>query len=157
MHKSVVALLIPVFLMTAACNVDNQRIGTLAGAAGGALAGRAIGGEGTGGTVGLILGAVVGGYLGGEAGKWLDNRDKERMAETTNRTLENGMAGQGYTWTNPDSGNRGTVTAQQSFRNSSGQVCRDFTSSAVSAQGQSATAAGTACKQPDGTWRIVRG
>jgi surface antigen len=157
MKKLMIAALIPATLMTAACDVDNQQIGTIAGAAGGAAAGRAIGGDGTGGYVGLILGAIVGGYLGGEAGKWMDNRDRQRQAETTNRALETGQAGQGFSWTNPDSGNRGTVTPQQTFRNSTGQTCRDFTSSATSAQGQSAQGAGTACKQPDGTWRIVRG
>jgi surface antigen len=157
MKKHLTAVLLSAVVLSGVTACDGEQIGTIAGAAGGAVAGRAIGGDGTGGYVGLILGAVVGGYLGGQAGKWLDERDQKQMADTTTKALETGQAGQAVTWNNPDSGNRGSVTPQAKFKDSSGQVCRDFSSSASSAQGQSLNGAGTACKQADGTWRIVRG
>jgi surface antigen len=136
---------------------DEQQVGTLGGAAAGAVAGRAIGGDGTGGYIGLILGAVVGGYLGGEIGKRLSNRDKEQMSQTTQQSLENGQRGQTSSWRNPDSGASGTVTPRSdSYKTANGNTCRDFDQS-VSLQGQTSSGNGTACKNPDGTWRVVRG
>jgi surface antigen len=156
MKQFIAAILIPATLMTGVAACDNEQIGTIAGAAGGAAAGRAIGGDGTGGYVGLILGAVAGGYLGGKVGQWLTDKDKQKMSQTTNQALEQGKAGQTYSWTNPDSGNKGNVTPAQTYRNQDGSSCREFSSSVSSLQGQNANGAGVACKQADGTWRIVK-
>jgi surface antigen len=156
MKHFIAAIIIPATLMSGLTACDNQQIGTIAGSAGGAAAGRAIGGDGTGGYVGLILGAIAGGYLGGKVGEWLTNKDKQQMSTTTNQALEQGKAGQTYSWTNPDSGNKGSVTPTQSFRNQDGSTCRDFSSNVSSAQGQTANGAGVACKQADGTWQIVK-
>lgn len=156
MRKIIASLLIPATLSMGLAACDNQQIGTIAGAAGGAVAGKAIGGSGTSGTVGLILGAVAGGYLGGEIGKRLSNRDRDQQAQATNRALENGGS---QSWNNPESGARGDVTANSTFKSNvgstSGQTCRDFTSSASTSDGNSGSGRGTACKQPDGTWKIV--
>jgi surface antigen len=156
MKQILSVILIPATLMTGLAACDNQQIGTIAGAAGGAAAGRAIGGDGTGGYVGLILGAIAGGYLGGKVGEWLTPKDKQQMSTTTNQALEQGKPGQTYSWTNPESGNSGGVTPTQTFRNQDGSTCRDFSSTVSSAQGQNANGAGVACKQADGTWRIVK-
>jgi surface antigen len=156
MRHVVAAILIPATLLSGLSACDNQQVGTIVGAAGGAAAGRAIGGDGTGGYVGLILGAIAGGYLGGKVADWLTTKDKQQMAQTTNSALENGKSGQTYEWANPDSGNKGAVTAQPSFKTQDGATCRDFSSSVTSLQGQQATGSGMACKQADGTWRIVK-
>jgi surface antigen len=156
MKHFVAAIIIPATLMSGLTACDEKQIGTIAGAAGGAAAGRAIGGDGTGGYVGLIIGVIAGGYLGGKVADWLTNKDKEKMSETTNQTLENGKTGQTYSWVNPDSGNKGSVVAQQSYRNQDGSTCREFSSTVTSLQGENANGAGTACKQADGTWRIVQ-
>jgi surface antigen len=152
-QKSTLALLIPAMLTLSLAACDEQQIGTIAGAAAGAAGGKAIAGDGTKGYIGLILGAVVGGYLGGELGKRLSNRDKEQQAAATNRVLD---TGQTTSWANAETGAKGTVSAQPTFKNSANEVCRDFSSSATVSDGTSGTGQGTACKQADGTWRIVK-
>ena len=141
-------------MSTAGCT--NQEIGTVAGAAAGAAAGKAIGGNGSNGTIGLVLGAVAGGYLGGQVAKWLTPKDKQQLTQTTNSALSNGAPGQVYSWANADSGNKGQVVAQQTYKNQTGSVCRDFNSNVNSAQGEQAQGTGTACKNADGTWTIVK-
>jgi surface antigen len=156
MKQIIAAFIIPATLMTGLSACDNQQVGTIAGAAGGAAAGRAIGGDGTGGYVGMLIGAIAGGYLGGKVAEWMTSKDKQQMSTTTNQALEQGKAGQTYSWTNPESGNKGNVTPAQSFRNQDGSTCRDFSSTVSSAQGQNANGAGVACKNADGTWSIVK-
>lgn len=146
-------------LALAACeNADRERIGTIGGAAVGAVAGKAIGGSGTSGTIGMILGAIGGGYLGGEVGQSLDNRDKNQLSDATQRALDEGTVGRSYDWSNSATGNRGTVTpTSTAYARAEGQTCRDFTTSVTLREGRSATSSGTACKQPDGSWRVVSG
>jgi len=146
-------------LALAACeNASGEQIGTLGGAAAGAVAGKAIGGSGTSGTIGIILGAIGGGYLGGEIGKSLDNRDRNELSDATQRALDEGAVGRSYDWANSQTGNRGTVTAtSSSYARAEGQNCRDFSTSVTLREGRSGTSSGTACKQPDGSWRVVSG
>jgi len=146
-------------LALAACEgADRERIGTIGGAAVGAVAGKAIGGSGTSGTIGMVLGAVAGGYLGGEIGQALDERDEKELSNVTQRALNEGTVGQSYAWTNPTSGNRGTVApTSTAYARAEGQTCRDFTTSVTLREGRSATSSGTACKQSDGSWRVVSG
>lgn len=155
MNKAMIAAAILPFTL-AACDVDRQQIGTIAGAAGGAVAGKAIGGSGTSGTIGLIVGALAGGYLGNQVGKWLDDKDRDKINQTTTRAASSGKNGEVFYWANPDSGNRGSVTATESYA-SGGQTCRAVTQTVTTANGQSANGNGTVCKQADGTWRVVQG
>jgi surface antigen len=156
MRKLIGTALIPATILLSLSACDEQQIGTIAGAAGGAAAGKAIGGDGTSGYVGLIIGAVAGGYLGGELGKRLSNRDREQQASATNKALDTGSS---QSWSNPESGARGSVAVNEPFQSktgsTNGQTCRAFSSSATAGDGTSGTGKGTACKQPDGTWKIV--
>lgn len=129
---------------------EGEQAGTLIGAAAGAFLGREV----VGGDLGMIIGAVAGAYLGGELGKQLDRRDREAMERTTQNALANAPAGSTSRWSNPDSGNSGTVTPQQEFTDDSGQTCREFQQT-VTVEEQTQTAYGTACRQPDGTWRVA--
>lgn len=65
---------------------QNQQIGTLIGAAGGAalgnVAGRGIGGRGSR-TAGTIIGGGIGAALGGTFGRMLDERDRARAEAAT--------------------------------------------------------------------------
>ena len=56
----------------------------------------------------------------------------------------------------PDSGNSGTVKPQPSYQNASGQYCREYQQT-ITVDGKTETAYGTACRQPDGSWKIVNG
>jgi surface antigen len=142
----------------AACDQNagtKQNVGTLLGAVGGGLAGSQIGG-GRGTLVAVGVGTLLGALVGGEVGKSLDNADRAAMAQTTHRTLETVPSGQTTSWRNPDTGNYGTVTPQPAYQTSTGQQCREFTQT-VTVGGRTQEAYGTACRQPDGTWKIVSG
>jgi surface antigen len=125
-------------------------IGAALGAAGGGLLGAAT----HSGGVGIAAGVLLGGLLGGAAGSMLDDQDKRTAAATTQRALETAPSGKATTWTNPDSGHTGTVTPVRTYQEASGQYCREFEQT-VTIEGKRQSGYGTACRQPDGTWKIV--
>ncbi|MBM3503362.1 MAG: glycine zipper 2TM domain-containing protein [Alphaproteobacteria bacterium] len=132
-----------------------QGVGTVVGAVGGGVAGAQFG-RGQGQLIATAAGALLGAFLGGEVGKSLDRADRLSMERTTQQTLERTPTGQASEWRNPDSGNSGTVTPTRTYQKASGEQCREFTQT-VSVGGKSEQAYGTACRQPDGTWKIVSG
>jgi surface antigen len=127
-----------------------EETGTLLGTIGGALIGSEITGDSS---LGVMLGAVAGGYAGRELGKRLDEVDQQKMYQSTQGALETGVSGEADTWYNPDSGNRGTVTPQPAFESTDGQYCREYQQT-VTIGDEPETAYGTACRMPDGTWKI---
>ena len=68
--------------------------------------------------------------------------------------MENGRTGEQVTWNNPDSGSQGSTTIDHTYVNAAGQQCKRFTE-VVTAGGQTETVKGSACKQPDGSWKVV--
>jgi surface antigen len=100
--------------------------------------------------VGTLLGALV----GSEIGRSLDEADRLAAERTAYTAFERYPTGQQAAWQNPDTGNYGYTTPTRTYQTAAGQVCRDF-QTAVVIQGQTETARGTACRQPDGTWRVV--
>jgi hypothetical protein len=71
-------------------------------------------------------------------------------------TLENNRTNQASTWVNPDTGESGTVVPVRTYENAQGGPCREFQRTIVIG-GREEQGYGTACRQPDGTWRIVSG
>ncbi|MSP67587.1 MAG: glycine zipper 2TM domain-containing protein [Alphaproteobacteria bacterium] len=143
-------------LLAAGCASDSgpkQTVGTLGGAAIGGLLGAQIGG-GTGQLAATAAGVLLGAYLGSEVGKSLDRADKLHMQKTTQTSLETTRSGTVTSWANPDSGHSGTVTPAQAYTASNGQACRNFEQT-VTVEGKTERATGTACRQPDGSWRVV--
>jgi len=128
-----------------------EESGTLLGAVGGALVGSAVS-NGSGN--GVVIGALAGGIIGNRIGNQLDEDDRKKMYETTQSALETGVSGTTSQWHNPDNGHAGTVTPQPSYENTDGQYCREYQQT-VTIGGEPETAYGTACRQPDGTWKIV--
>jgi len=68
--------------------------------------------------------------------------------------LEYNRTNQASTWVNPDTGGSGSVVPVKTFQNVQGQPCREFQETIVIG-GREEQGYGTACRQPDGTWRIV--
>lgn len=130
-----------------------EQVGTVGGAVLGGLAGSAIG-SGSGRLIAVGAGTLLGAIAGSEIGKSLDRADRLYMERTTYSALENGRSNQPQTWQNPDSGHYGTVTPQPAYTNTQGQYCREYQQT-VTIGGQVEQAYGTACRQPDGTWKIV--
>lgn len=147
-----VAILMLVVVAATGCATieDNPKasIGALGGAAFGGLIAAAAGGGGV-----AIAGAVIGGaLLGAFAGNMLDQRDKRLAAETQQRALESAPTGKPVAWTNPDTGHSGTVTPVRTYQ-SGGSYCREFQNN-VTIGGKDEKAYGTACRQPDGSWKV---
>ena len=134
---------------------QKQSLGTLLGAVGGAVAGAQVG-KGRGRLAAVAAGALLGSLLGGNIGKSLDNADRIAMQQTTQRTLESSPSGNTVSWKNPDSGHSGTVTPQPSYKNARGRYCREYQQT-ITVNGETEKAYGTACRQPDGSWKIVKG
>ena len=136
----------------AACEGDQAAV--LGGIFGGLLGSKVGGGSGR--LAATAGGAVLGVLLGSEIGKSLDKADRAYATRTTSTALETNKVGQTSTWTNPDSGHSGTVTPTRTFQESSGEYCREYQQQ-ITVGGRTETAYGTACRQPDGSWKIVNG
>jgi len=157
MKTSIIAIPVSLALLLSACETTGgpkQTGGTLLGAGLGALAGSQIGG-GRGQLAAVAIGALAGAVVGGEVGKSLDRADRLAMRRTSQGALERNRTGQVSRWRNPDSGNSGTITPVRTYQTASGQNCREY-QQAVTIGGKTESAYGTACRQSDGSWKIVR-
>jgi len=147
-----------VALSLAACQSmqDNpkQTGGTLIGAGLGALAGSQVGG-GKGQLAAVAIGALGGAWLGSEAGKSLDKADRMYAERTAQNALESGKTGQISTWKNPDSGHAGTITPIRTYESAYNESCREYETT-VTIDGRQEKATGQACRQADGSWKIVQ-
>jgi len=124
-------------------------IGGLGGAAAGGLLGAAAGGGGAG----IAAGTILGGLLGAGVGYALDQRSQQIQAQTVTRSLEAAPSGTTATWVNPDNGIQGTVTPVRTYQTPQGVYCREFEQTIIIG-GQPQRGVGTACRQPDGSWRM---
>lgn len=151
-----ISLLIIISLTLANCADDpnrKQNIGTVAGGATGALIGSLFG-EGTGKLVAVGAGAIVGAFVGNQIGASMDKTDALEAERAAQHGLETSPSGKTTTWRNPDTGNSGEFTPQKAHETKHG-YCREFTQK-VTVAGKTQDAYGTACRQPDGTWKIVQ-
>lgn len=124
-------------------------LGSMAGAAAGGLIGAAAGG----GAAGIVGGVLLGGLIGGVAGNALDQRDKQIAAQNAQHTFETARTGTTSTWQNPDSGHSGSITPTRTYQAASGEYCREYQQDVVIG-GEKHQSYGTACRQPDGSWKI---
>lgn len=129
---------------------QKQTAGTLIGAVGGGLLGSQIGG-GSGRLIATGVGTLLGAMVGNSVGQSLDRADQAYLQQASYNAFETGRES---AWQNPDSGNSGYVTPTQSYRGQGGQYCREYQQT-VYIGGQAQSAYGTACRQPDGNWKII--
>ncbi len=140
--------------VAAGCATVEQNPKTAIGALGGAAVGGLIAGA-AGGNPAAVAASVIGGALiGGLVGSLLDERDKRLHAEAAQRALETAPSGTSVQWRNPDNGHAGTVTPAKTYQTAHGAYCREFQQT-VTIDGKLERAHGTACRQPDGSWRMV--
>ena len=93
-------------------------------------------------------GALLGILLGGSIGNAMDQLDERCVGQV----LEHGGSDQTVTWRNPDSGASYQVTPTRTWEEE-GRYCREYTTT-VRIDGRPQQAYGTACRQPDGSWKI---
>ncbi len=152
-------ILIPVvFAFSLAACADSQygqkqTGGAVLGGVAGGLLGSRVGG-GSGKLAATAVGTVLGLFLGSEVGKSLDKADKAYAANTYHRALETQPVGTSSVWKNPDSGHTGTVTPTRTYQASSGEYCREYQQT-ITVGGRTENAFGQACRQPDGSWKVI--
>ena len=141
-----------------AAECDNLSAGNLLGTLGGAALGGLLGsqiGRGKGQLMATGAGVFAGSLVGNQVAKSLTCRDQQKASTATQDTLETQKAGTTIAWNNPDSGNSGTVTPQNTYQQTDGAYCREFQQT-ITVGGKTEDGYGTACRQPDGSWKIVQ-
>jgi len=131
-----------------------ETMGAILGAGVGALAGSQVG-SGKGQMAAIAIGALAGAWAGGGVGKSLDRADRNYSQQTAQNALEYSRVGETRTWRNPDSGHSGSTKPVRTYQSASGANCREFESS-ILVDGKEEKAFGRACRQADGTWKIVQ-
>jgi surface antigen len=145
------ALALVLSCLLTACETTGPKtaIGGLGGAAAGGLLAAVAGGN----EAGIAAGTILGGLVGGAIGSGLDAADRRYASQTAQEALEYAPAGSRVSWQNPDSGHFGTVTPTRTYQTAHG-YCREY-QQWVTIGGVERSSYGTACRQPDGSWRIV--
>lgn len=149
------AALLVTALMVTGCG-PNGPTKSDTGLAVGAVAGGIIGnqvGNGTGKVLATVAGAVVGGIVGSEIGRAMDQQDRILAQQAELDALERGNSGVARRWRNPDNGRYGEVVPSRPYRRGPDD-CRDYTHT-IYIDGRPQTMRGTACRNPDGSWRNV--
>ena len=122
----------------------------------GAVAGTIIGSEISGGERdAMIIGGLLGAYLGGEVGQSLDDDDMYMMSEIAILVLDHGADGHSRSWRNRHSRHYGHFTAHSTYRTANHVECRRYTNTVYTSRHPNRSA-GTACRQRDGSWSILR-
>lgn len=144
----------------AGCAADGQ--GGMTKKTGGTLIGAGIGGlvgshfgKGSGKLAAVAIGALAGALIGRHVGESLDRADRLAMERTAQNALERNRTGSASTWENPDTGHSGTVKPVKTYKTAHNQYCREYQQT-VTIGGKTENAYGTACRQPDGSWKIVK-
>ena len=137
-------------LTLAACSTapTKQDQGVLIGAIAGGILGHQVGG-GSGQVLATMAGTVAGAMIGGSIGKQMDETDRLNTAAA----LENVRTGVPSSWVNPDTGYEYVVTPTNTYDSGTGP-CREYTMDATIG-GKTEQVYGTACRQADGSWKIV--
>lgn len=148
---AIVAGILALLVLPGCANFSREDQGTVLGGVLGGWLGSTIG-NGNGRIVGAIAGTLAGGYLGNTVGRYMDQQDKLLHERALEKTL---VYGSNEMWRNPHTGHHGRVEAKSYFQDpSSMNYCREYTETIV-VDVRPTSAHGTACQEPDGSWRIM--
>jgi len=162
MHKRVIPAALAALVALSGCATyqgPQEQAGMVIGGILGGVVASEVFGRGGGGrhhayyprhapTAAIIAGTMAGAAIGGAVGRSMDDVDRLKTAAT----LETVRTGVSSTWRNPDTGAEYAVTPTKTFDTASGP-CREYTIDAVIG-GKKEKVYGTACRQPDGSWKI---
>lgn len=140
----IVALAAP---MTA-CETKREGGAVIGGTLGGVLGANVGGGQGR--TAAIIAGTLLGAWVGSEMGRYMDESD----ARKTQSALEYNRDNQRSAWHNPNTGADVSASPTRTFKSASGENCREYQTT-VAVGGKQEKAYGTACRQADGSWKVV--
>lgn len=100
------------------------------------------------------VGSVAGASFGAGVDDSLDLDDRRYMQRTVQNTLEFNRTWEASSWRNPETGAEGTVTPTRTYESAAAKWCREFEAMVSDDDGQE-LASGHACRERDGTWRII--
>lgn len=137
------------FILLGGCATQGpqEQAGMVIGGVLGGVLGQEVG-RGHGRTAATILGAMAGMAIGGAVGKSMDDTDRMKTAHAL-ETVRTGVPTQ---WRNPDTGNTYRVVPTKTVETVEGP-CREYTIDGI-VGGRTEKIYGTACRQPDGSWRV---
>jgi surface antigen len=149
-RKALASIALATLVSLAGCATyqgQQEQAGMVIGGVLGGVLGSQVGG-GRGRTAAIIAGSLAGAAIGGSLGRSMDELDRMKTAQTL-ETVRTGVQTQ---WRNPDTGNQYTVVPTRTYETQTGP-CREYSIDAVIG-GQNEKVYGTACRQPDGSWRV---
>lgn len=152
MKKIVLSVLIASTMLSACATSDQESAGGILGGIAGGFLGSQFG-EGSGKTVVAIAGAMIGAWAGKQIVRGMTRSD-QIVYEAAAQEAATAPLGEPIEWNNPETGNGGTIVASREGTNRSGEYCREYQQT-ITIDGRTERAYGTACRQPDGSWRIV--
>jgi surface antigen len=150
-NKTLFSLILAGTLGLAGCATyqgPQEQAGLVIGGVLGGVLGSQVG-SGRGRTAAIIAGTLAGAAIGGSIGQSMDQVDRLKTAQT----LETVRTGVPARWVNPDSGNQYTVVPTRTYETTAGP-CREYTIDAIIG-GRVEQVYGTACRQADGSWRVM--
>jgi len=139
-------LLISTLLVGCQTPTHQQTGAVLGGAVGGIAGNQLVKDEHK--TAATIGGALVGAFVGGYIGQQFDSNDNENIQKTLETTPDQ----QETTWKNPDTGHTYMVKPTRTYQIASG-TCREYETEAI-INNKREIIRGTACRHPDGIWRV---
>lgn len=151
-----VATVAAITLSSIGCaNNTGQRegFGAVLGAAGGGLLGSQFG-SGKGQLAATAAGTLLGALIGSNIGRTMDEVDRMRAHQAFEQAAY-APIGETINWNNPRSGHQGSVTPVRDGVSSTGNYCREFQQT-VAIEGRTEQIYGTACRQPDGRWKLTQ-
>ena len=134
------------------CRSSSDPAGVIVGALIGGLLGNAAGNRNNRGAS-TAAGVILGGAAGAALTKNMDCNDRSYAYKTYYNGLNSERPGSRYTWRNPDNGHRGDFTVGRYYNDPDNFRCADFTQT-IYINGRPDPARGTACRQPDGSWKL---
>ena len=137
----------PIDLQSGRCNRDV--VGAIIGGITGGVIGSQIG-DGSGRTAATVGGVILGIIVGGSIGRSMDEVDQNCVGQT----LEHAPDQRTVAWQNPDDGVDYQVTPTSTYQNTQGQYCREYVTESTIG-GETQQTYGTACRQPDGSWKLM--
>ena len=161
--KRLNVLILAVIVAVTGCATNQygpkQTMGGLTGAALGGLLGAQFGSSGRHGhgdtrLATTAIGVLVGGLIGSEIGRSMDEVDRMKANQAVVQA-QTAPLGTNITWNNPNNDHHGSITPTRDGTAQNGDYCREFQQS-VTIGGKTQDAYGVACRQPDGSWRIVQ-
>lgn len=119
-------------------------------------------GAAVGGTIAAIANAnpawiaastILGGLAGGAISEYLQRDDVEKHAHNQYQSLQTLEEGQTSTWSNAETGHRGSTTVTDVFTMADGTQCKNFIE-VIETGERTIRQSATACKVPGGDWKV---